>query len=36
MLKKKMAFRIFWSYDSFNPGIYNDGYLYFNYYLKDI
>lgn len=25
-----------YSYDDFNPGVYNDGYLYFNYYLKDI
>ena len=26
----------FYSDSSFNPGSYSDGYLYFNYYLKDI
>lgn len=35
-VSKENGIPYFYSYDSFNPGMYNDGYLYFNYYLKDI
>ena len=35
-VSKENGIPYFCSYDSFNPGSYDDGYLYFNYYLKDI
>ena len=35
-VSKENGIPYFYSYDSFSPGSFLDGYLYFNYYLKDI
>lgn len=35
-VSKEDGIPYFYSYNDFNPGMNNDGYLYFNYYLKDI